>query len=124
LDDGTAGLWAVKERGGLAVVQDPDDAAHADMPRNALRYVAADHVIRAIDIGPLLARLVHEVVPAPAGAAPRELELEVQIAMEADALEHGVLPLGPPTPNSCDDHRRSETISASPPTSRKSSPSP
>ena len=38
LDDGTAGLWAVKERGGIAVVQDPDDASHADMPRNALAY--------------------------------------------------------------------------------------
>jgi len=101
LDDGTAGLWAVKERGGLAVVQDPDDAAHADMPRHALRYVAADHVVGAIDLGPLLARLVHEVVPVTTDPAPRELELEVQIAMEANALEHGEPPLGPPTPYTC-----------------------
>jgi two-component system, chemotaxis family, protein-glutamate methylesterase/glutaminase len=101
LDDGTAGLWAVKERGGAAIVQDPDDAAHPEMPRNALAYTKADHVVIAADMGPLLARLVGEPVPTSVGAAPRALELEVKIAMEANALEEGVLTLGPPTPYTC-----------------------
>jgi two-component system, chemotaxis family, protein-glutamate methylesterase/glutaminase len=101
LDDGAAGLWAVKERGGIAIVQDPDDAAHAEMPRNALAYTKADHVVTATDMGPLLARLVGEAVPTSVGAAPRALELEVKIAMEANALEEGVLTLGPPTPYTC-----------------------
>src|SRR4051812_22433809 len=101
LDDGTAGLWAVKERGGVAVVQDPDDAAYADMPRNALRYTVADHIVRAADMGPLIARLVEEPVSASVGDVPRELEMEVKIAMEANALEEGVMSLGPPTPYTC-----------------------
>src|SRR5262245_36988791 len=35
LDDGTAGLRAIKEKGGYALVQDPSDAPHRDMPTSA-----------------------------------------------------------------------------------------
>src|SRR5687768_9980752 len=45
LDDGTAGLWTVKHCGGLAIVQEPLDAEVPSMPENALREVAADHVV-------------------------------------------------------------------------------
>ena len=101
LDDGTAGLWAVQERGGTSVVQDPDDAAHPDMPRNALAYTAADHVVSTGELGSLLVRLVGEAVPSHEEPASPALELEVKIAMEANALGQGVMSLGPTTPYSC-----------------------
>jgi two-component system chemotaxis response regulator CheB len=101
LDDGTAGLWALKERGGIAVVQDPDDALHPDMPRNALAYTDADHVVPADALAPLLARLVAERPAAAAPAPRRELEIEVGIAMEDDALHSGVMTLGPASPYTC-----------------------
>jgi two-component system, chemotaxis family, protein-glutamate methylesterase/glutaminase len=103
LDDGTAGLWAVKQRGGTTVVQDPGDAAQPDMPRNALEHTAADHVVPCAQLGPLLSRLVaeraHDFDPPVSPA----LALEVKIAMEANALRHGVMSLGPTTPYTCPD---------------------
>jgi two-component system, chemotaxis family, protein-glutamate methylesterase/glutaminase len=35
-DDGSAGLIAVKEQGGIAIIQDPDDAIYPGMPTNAM----------------------------------------------------------------------------------------
>ena len=54
LDDGTAGLLAVKRRGGVAVVQDPADAAFPDMPASARRYVKVDHVLPLEGLAALL----------------------------------------------------------------------
>jgi two-component system chemotaxis response regulator CheB len=58
-DDGVAGLYAVKERGGIAIVQDPKEAAVSDMPQRALLYTAPHYVLRAKDIAPTLIRLVN-----------------------------------------------------------------
>lgn len=58
LDDGTAGLWEIKRRGGLAVVQDPDDALFPSMPLSAMHEVAVDYRVTVADMPALLARLV------------------------------------------------------------------
>lgn len=63
LYDGSAGLLAVKSGGGLAVVQDPEEAAVDSMPRSALRLTAADHVAPAAAIGALLNEVVREPIP-------------------------------------------------------------
>jgi two-component system chemotaxis response regulator CheB len=57
LDDGTAGLLAVKNRGGLAIVQDPDEAVAPSMPANAIQAVDIDYVLPAEQIGPKLVEL-------------------------------------------------------------------
>ncbi|MGE5640061.1 MAG: chemotaxis protein CheB [Clostridia bacterium] len=97
LDDGTSGLWAVKLRGGTAIVQDPADAMHRSMPLHAMENVQVDFKLPARDMGALLVRLAAEdAQPAPA-LAERErgmLEHEVKIAEGAEALEQDVLPYG------------------------------
>lgn len=77
LDDGCAGLWETKARGGLAVVQDPDDALFPSMPRNALLQVPVDFTASISEIPALHARLckgqameehLHKNLEAPEGA--------------------------------------------------------
>jgi two-component system chemotaxis response regulator CheB len=63
LDDGSLGLRLIKEHGGLAIVQAPDDALYPDMPKNAMATVSPDHVTTAEELGPLLNRLGREPVP-------------------------------------------------------------
>ena len=62
LDDGTAGLWEIKNRGGIAVVQDPVEAVHPGMPRSAVLNVDVDHVVPLSQMGELLASLCHAEV--------------------------------------------------------------
>jgi two-component system, chemotaxis family, protein-glutamate methylesterase/glutaminase len=52
LDDGAAGLLAVRARGGYGIVQDPDEATSRQMPDSALRYGGADKVLPVSEIGP------------------------------------------------------------------------
>lgn len=60
LNDGTAGLFEVKAQGGMAIVQDPQDAASTSMPQSAIANVAVDHVVPVDEIASLLTRLVDE----------------------------------------------------------------
>jgi two-component system, chemotaxis family, protein-glutamate methylesterase/glutaminase len=102
LDDGTAGLWAVKRLGGTAIVQDPEEALAPSMPRSALRQVRVDYCLPVAEIAPVLARLATE--PSDEEGVyevPDEMEIEVRIAKEDTALDAGVLKLGEPSNYSC-----------------------
>ena len=104
LDDGTAGLWAIKLRGGTAVVQDPADAMHRSMPINALDNVEVDYKLTVAEIGPLLGRITREPA-APEPLVPVEererMEAEVKIAREVDARVENVLQYGELSPFTC-----------------------
>ena len=60
LDDGTAGLAAIKRAGGVAVVQDPSDAVFPSMPESAIQYVDVDHVVPIRDMARILSTLVDQ----------------------------------------------------------------
>ena len=97
LDDGTAGLLAIKSRGGVAVVQKPTDALYPGMPGNALEHVQVDHVVAAASMGKLLTRLVADLLDAPREPAPAEMRVEVEregFAPEAFESSHPGRPSG------------------------------
>jgi two-component system chemotaxis response regulator CheB len=64
LDDGAHGLGEIKSKEGLTIVQDPDEAEVATMPRSAMQHVDVDYVLPAVAIAPLLCRALQS---APEG---------------------------------------------------------
>jgi len=57
LNDGTAGLYEIKQCGGLTVVQSPADCINPSMPQSALNHVRIDHCLPVADMPALLERL-------------------------------------------------------------------
>jgi two-component system chemotaxis response regulator CheB len=94
LDDGTIGLATIIDAGGIAVVQDPDDALYPSMPQSAIEHVRVDHVAPAAELPALLTRLAAE--PAPPDTAdevPDEVKTEVEVAaMDPEAMERSTRP--------------------------------
>jgi len=82
LDDGAAGLWAIKRRGGVAIVQDPADAEFPSMPQSALETVEADHCVPLRDIARRLVAAVAAPVAADPGSAPTRIEQELAMATQ------------------------------------------
>jgi len=102
LDDGTAGLYAVKQRGGTAVVQDPFDAEAPSMPQSAMNFVKVDYCVPVSEMAALWTRLVRESADLQ-GVAPvsDELDFEVQIAKERKLPDAELVKMAAPTVFTC-----------------------
>jgi two-component system chemotaxis response regulator CheB len=102
LDDGAAGLLAVKRCGGVALVQDPNDAEAPSMPRTAAEALGPllDGAYALEDLGP---RLVHIVGSRaePSPGVPPELALEQAALTTSEAGSPVVSRLGEPTALTC-----------------------
>jgi two-component system chemotaxis response regulator CheB len=108
LDDGTAGLWTIKHRGGLAVVQDPVDAEVPSMPENALREVNVDYVVPLKEMADLLVRLSREPLGETAEVfmeqrIAEQTEVEIRIAAGENAFEMGIMEFGELSSFTCPD---------------------
>ncbi|MCV7421278.1 chemotaxis protein CheB [Mycobacterium yunnanensis] len=104
LDDGVLGLTAIRARGGVTVVQAPDDALFPDMPRNAIAAQIVDHQVAAAAAGQLFASLADR--PGQEGETVFDpmMEAENDIAMGprfSDVFDAETL--GPPSGFTCPD---------------------
>jgi two-component system chemotaxis response regulator CheB len=100
--DGTAGLLAIKRCGGMAVVQDPNDALYPDMPLNALEHVDVDYCLPVSKMGAVLYRLTQEASLATV-PIPDDLRVEVDITEHPSHSNNRVKELGELAPLICPD---------------------
>jgi two-component system chemotaxis response regulator CheB len=102
LDDGTAGLWAIKDRGGVAIVQSPEEAMFSSMPKSAMEHVDVDHVLPAADIPATIVRLVQEpIMTSERNHDTKSIRTEIKTAMGQDAMHAGTMKLGPVSALTC-----------------------
>jgi two-component system chemotaxis response regulator CheB len=73
LEDGMVGLWEIKRRGGVAIVQLPEDTSHKDMPKSAIANVNVDYQIPVAEMEDLLVSLV--------GGDSKSADTEVEAVM-------------------------------------------
>jgi two-component system CheB/CheR fusion protein len=88
--DGAVGAKAVKERGGLILVQDPSEAAHSGIPRAAIASGVADLVLPVRELAARLAELARTkrqtVVPPDDRVSPETVAEEDERALK-DVLD-------------------------------------
>ena len=102
LDDGAAGMVAVKLRGGLGMVQDPDEALYDSMPRAAAAAAAVDHVLGIRDLADTLVKVAGEPAPDDPPASPLMVTEAAMAGLDSEALKASDRP-GEPSGLSCPD---------------------
>lgn len=100
LDDGTAGLLAVKKCGGTTIVQDPKEAAYPEMPQSALNAMEVTHCVPISEMGRLLEKYAKEH-PGRAVSVPETIRIEAEIAERVLSDVARVSGLGSQVPYNC-----------------------
>jgi two-component system CheB/CheR fusion protein len=90
--DGSVGIARIRERGGITLVQHPDDAEYDQMPRAAIATGAADVILPVAELPPRIIAMAHDasrvVLPyvAVLGDATGEATAESELREHEDAL--------------------------------------
>ena len=104
--DGTHGLSLIKKAGGVAIVQDPDEAEVPAMPLNAMRRGEVDYVLPVDEIPRVITGLLMNGRPArakkPLSKPAKSDAPSPELPGAPDALRTGELK-GPPSKLTCPD---------------------
>ncbi len=79
LDDGTSGMWAIKQCGGTCIVQDPNQAEYPDMPLSVINNMDVDYVVTLEEIGNTIVKST-KAKKGKKKTVPKELIAESKIA--------------------------------------------
>ena len=101
LDDGTAGMQAIKRSGGVCIVQDPNEAEYPDMPLSVLNSQEVDYCIPLVDMGEVIESITRSVPEEK--PAPDDVIIESQIAERVVVDYDNVRQLGEKSIYACPD---------------------
>jgi len=101
LNDGVNGLAAVKQCGGVAMVQSPQEADAPDLPENAIRQVDVDQVLTLEQVAAEIRRIAGAPVDQPVVNVPEEIMEEVKFSEHQVPDLDRMDALGDRTPYTC-----------------------
>jgi len=88
LDDGTSGMLAIKRSGGIAIVQDPNEAEYPDMPLSVVENMEVDYCISLANMGRTIEDILQtnpSEIPAPADVII-ESEIAERVVVDYDSV--------------------------------------
>lgn len=100
LDDGTAGMKAIKRCGGICIVQDPDEAEYPAMPRNVMNNVKVDYCLPISEMGIQLYKLIPQKLRKNK-PVPKDILIEAEIAARVLSDLSSVNKVGDQVPFNC-----------------------
>jgi two-component system chemotaxis response regulator CheB len=105
LDDGTAGLWAIKDHHGIALVQDPSETAFPSRAQSAIANVDVDLVAPLEELAREIVRRTAEtdVITGQEASSGSRHRVESEIARNGNGLRSGVMDLGAISKYTCPD---------------------
>jgi two-component system, chemotaxis family, protein-glutamate methylesterase/glutaminase len=107
LEDGKVGMRAIKQRGGITIVQDPAEAPFPSMPMSVMQAIRVDYSLPLREIAPVLSALSRQTVTEEGRyPVPDDVEIEARIAeqrMESDELIASIEKIGKISKLTCPD---------------------
>jgi len=101
LDDGTSGLWAIKDRGGVALVQGNVPAAFASMPEGAALQVDVDAVIPVQQLGEMIAAHVAQLAATQSVSMDSHVDAPIEDYAGVSPGRQDMPDLTPVVPSAC-----------------------
>ena len=102
LDDGTAGMQAIKRCGGTCIVQEPREAMYPDMPQSVLDNTMVDFVLPIANMNEAIQQIIARE-PEEGSTIPDDIKAETELIEKAATAIDDVSKLGKHSVYSCPD---------------------
>ncbi len=102
LNDGTAGMLAIKQSGGFCIVQDPNEAEYPSMPLSVLETMNVDHGIPLKEMGLVIQKITNKI-PVKNKITPLEVIAESRLSERSATGINEVRKIGEKTILACPD---------------------
>ena len=102
LNDGSSGMLAIKQSGGICIVQDPNEAEYPEMPASVLETMESDYCEPINKMGQVIMEVTSRLPPKPL-PVPEIIVAEAKLSERSATAIEDINKLGPKTDYGCPD---------------------